>query len=327
MAARPENDNGSITIRLNKKVAVAALAGVIAATGGVGYLASQGGQKSPDQSPYTPSSAPQGLIENQSQTASQLPYPDSSSEAFYGPSFDPEQSPKPNLSMEQQASNAVFDYWLSLIDKTQVKEEGQNSYYLKTTPQNFDEWKHNIDIIKNGGTADSPLILNWVGGELMHKDGSATQSRGIKSQGIAVLTNISMHTDKAGVTNQDKQNGMTWKGDSAVIYNFVYSENEYWPTPNTPFAPDQNVKDWLLKPESDPYWAPSDKLGIAINNIDANLQNGTWEIPGVKEFISTSSTFPLAYVARPFLLAGDPGFCQDPKAVSSCNQIIKDITY
>jgi len=250
------------------------------------------------------------------------------------PMQTPTAAPPALLTMEQQAANAVFDYWYSLLDttqeeseKTQLATDVPRGYYLKTTIENLSEWAPNLAVIRSGGTSNMPLGVSWVGGESYPKridiDG---QFRGIKSQGVVTFEAISVTARSRPITNGEKSSGVTWAGVASLDIKYSLAENEYWPTDSSPWVPRSQVEHWLSQVESGPpYWPPQD-VHRGAGPVDVVFQTGKW-VANIDAFYAVPYGHSPLYAVRNPMFAAIPEDCQDPQASTSCQLITRLITY
>lgn len=230
------------------------------------------------------------------------------------------ETPRPTeaqLSMEQQASNAVFNNWFSLLNKTQVNDGGPNVFYLKTEILNDDGWQGNLDKIKRGQTATDPIIADWVGGEVYYSDGSKKQASGIKSQGWLMITNPRLKTQASvGITNKQKSEGITWAGQTILQFDVTWAENQYWPSNGDLYTKPSIVKDWVLQKQPDEL-AQNSPISHSVITHNVIFKNGVFIDLDANKYADTAYP-PLGDVQKPIFMMGDPAFCQNPDAVSSC---------
>lgn len=230
------------------------------------------------------------------------------------------ETPRPTeapLSMEQQASNAVFDNWFSLLNKTQVNDYGQNVFYLKTDIVNLDAWQADLDKVRKGETTSgNQLIVDWVGGEVYY-DNSRNQAAGIKSQGRLIITNPKLSTQaSAGITNKQKSEGITWAGQTIFQFDVALAENQYWPSNDKLYTDPNIVKDWILQREPNDL-AQSSRISSAVIPHNVVFKNGVFIDLDANKYADIPNP-PLGDVQKPIFMMGDPAFCQNPDAVSTC---------
>lgn len=225
------------------------------------------------------------------------------------------QSTETPLSMEQLASNAVFDHWLSLLNKTQKISSTTDIFFLKTEAINFDAWKENIEKIKHGDTINDQLTVDWIGGGLYY-DNSGSKASGIKSQGRFMITNLRLTTEAAvGVTNAQRDQGITWAGTTTFEYDVAWAENQYWPTNGDLYVKPNVVEKWILQKEPENLLDNSPINTVTLRH-DVVLKDGKFIDIDTKEYADDYP--PLTHVEKPVVVMGDPSFCQNPNAVSTC---------
>lgn len=229
------------------------------------------------------------------------------------------ETPRPTeapLSMEQQASNAVFDHWFSLLNTTQKVDHGQNVFFLKTEILNLGAWKDNIEKIKNGGTTDEQLIVDWVGGELYYEN-SGLKASGIKSQGRFIVINPRLSTQAfVGITNAQRSQGITWAGETTFQFDVGWAENQYWPVKDLYVNP-KIVEKWILQREPEDL-VQNSPINTVTFSHDVVFKDGKFTDIDINEYAGIGFAPLGGSVEKPVAMMGDPFLCQNPDAVSTC---------
>ncbi len=230
------------------------------------------------------------------------------------------------LSMEQQASNAGFDYWFSFLNANQKQNYPAIFYYLNTSIQNPDAWKHNVETIKKGETQDSPLVINWIGGSVYYANSyTTTEAQGIKSQGTLTIENIKLTSVRKELTTTDQQQGITDSFTTTLSFDYASQENEFWPIPGSTYPSPKVVEKWLLTPDATPY-LPAQQFSDE-DPMNMVLKNGRWE-QAMPDYFTRRDSYnedPLKLVALPVSNMASGLSCQQPPIGPTSCQVIRTV--
>lgn len=198
------------------------------------------------------------------------------------PIFTPEPTPIVEKTVDQQAKEVMFNFWINKTLNTGVQEKKEyvvpgTSYIqqdiLKVEATRLNDWQNQENLILNDQQSSEILQISWAGGNYKHekssKDGKASKYFGQIEINNAQMINRGVFP----LSDADVANGITWHGLIQINYIERFHSKIYWMAQGNY----EKLKTWTIKfdnndlPEFTP-WYPTSYEG------ELTLQNGKWNL-------------------------------------------------